>query len=314
MYKSLIIGCGNIGAMYDFENDSIATYAKAFHLDPEIEFEVFDVDLDVSLRIADRYSVRSLSVLSPATFQDYDIVVISASTSAHFQYLSLMLERGPHLVICEKPVDTDISRLAQLRTLYHQANIKVMVNFFRRFQPGFVQLKLEIEDILSGEQCTNIVVKYQRGFHNNASHAFDLLEFIFGATIDLSQASIARLVRDEFENDPTLNMSCVWNGMNVEFIGLAGVHFSHFEIELFFVRKAVLIKDGGNVIERYSASPKSGDFYSKLCLQSKQGRVIENYMVNVIYHAKKLLSQGSLGDNFLQSVNISERILELQGR
>jgi hypothetical protein len=43
MYKALIIGCGNIGALYDFDTGSIASYAKAFHLDPEIEFDVYDM-------------------------------------------------------------------------------------------------------------------------------------------------------------------------------------------------------------------------------------------------------------------------------
>jgi hypothetical protein len=28
MYKALIIGCGNIGAMYDFESESILTQGK----------------------------------------------------------------------------------------------------------------------------------------------------------------------------------------------------------------------------------------------------------------------------------------------
>lgn len=314
MYKALIVGCGNIGAMYDFETESVSTYAKAFHLDSEIEFEVYDIDPKVSLRVAERYGVRCLYELNPKIYRGYDIVVISSSTATHYEYLSLMLEQGPQLVICEKPVDIDRARLEQLLKLYSKSNTKVMVNFFRRFQPGIIRLKQEVESILAEERCTNIVVTYQRGFHNNASHAIDLLEFLFGSMIDLSEAKVNHNVLDEFDTDPTLSGSCVWNGANVQLIGLACAEFTHFEIAIYFARKAVLIKDCGNKIELLSTSAQIGNFYPKLCLQSRQGDVLENYMVNVVSHAKHLLRAEELHDNFLESVSISERILKLQGR
>lgn len=313
MYKALIIGCGNIGALYDFDTGSIASYAKAFHLDPEIEFDVYDIDPDVSRKVAERYRVQSLSEVTAAACRAYDIVVISTSTGTHHEYLSLMLEGGPRLVICEKPVDIDRSRLAQLLERYGRSNTKVMVNFFRRFQPGFIRLKQEIETILSEERCTNIVVTYQRGFHNNASHAVDLLEFLFGAKLDISEARVNHQAQDEFDFDPTMSLSCLWNGANVQFIGLASARFSHFEIALYFVRKAVLLKDGGNEIELLSAPAKSGNYYPKLVLQNRRSGVTENYMVHVAGHAKRLLATEGLGDNFLESVGISDRILELQG-
>ncbi len=300
--------------MYDFETESVSTYAKAFHLDSEIEFEVYDIDTEVSHRVAERYGVRCLHELDPATYQNYDIVVISTPTVTHYHYLSLMLEQGPPLVFCEKPVDINRVRLAQLLQLYRKTNTKVMVNFFRRFQPGIIQLKQEVESILAEERCTNIVVTYQRGFHNNASHAIDLLEFLFGSTIDLSDASVNHNVLDEFDTDPTLSVSCVWNGANVQFIGLTGVEFTHFEIALYFVRKAVLIKDCGNELELLSTSAQIGNFYPKLCLRSRQGGVLENYMMNVVSHAKGMLKAVEPRDNFLESVSISERILKLQGR
>lgn len=314
MYNALIIGCGNIGAMYDFETESISTYAKAFHLDPEIEFEVFDIDPKVSLRVAERYGVRCLHELNLATYQNYDIVVISTSTATHYDYLSRMLKQGPQLVICEKPVDIDPVRLGQLLKLYRKTNTKVMVNFFRRFQPGIIRLKQDIESILNDERCTNIVVTYQRGFHNNASHAIDLLEFLFGTRIDLSEARVNNNVCDEFDTDPTLSVSCAWNGSNVQLIGLACVEFTHFEIALYFSKKAVLLKDCGNEIELLSTSDKIGNFYPKLCLQSRETGVLKNYMVNVVSHSKRMLKDEESRGNFLESVSLSERILKLQGR
>lgn len=313
MYKALIIGCGNIGAMYDFETESISTYAKAFHIDPEIEFEVYDTNPKASIRVAERYGVRCLHDLTPAVYQNYDMVVISTSTATHYEYLSLMLERGPRLVICEKPVVTDRFRLENVLSLYRKSNTKVLVNFFRRFQPGIIQLKEEIDGILIGERCTNIVVTYQRGFHNNASHAVDLLEFLFESVLDFSEVRINHKAFDEFQSDPTMSVPCIWNGANVQFIGLAHAAFSLFDIAIYFNSKAVLLKDGGNEIELLTTTNKTGNFYPKLSVQNRQTGVVENYMVNVVAHAKRLLKKAGCRDNFLESVSISKRILKLQG-
>lgn len=314
MYKALIVGCGNIGALYDFNSGSIATYAKSFHLDTEIEFEVYDKDPKVARKIADRYGVRSLEALYPANYKNYDFIAICTPTSTHYEYLSVMLEQGPKVIICEKPVDVDCARLEGLKELYGKSKCKVMVNYFRRFQPGLIALKRKIEEILEQEPCRDIVVTYQRGFHNNASHAIDLLEFILGSEIDFSEARISNKVYDEFDDDPTLSVSCVWNGINVQIIGLAHVKFTHFDVSLYFSRKAVLLKGCSNEIEIFSTVAESGNFHPKLCLHERQTGVIDNHMVNVVSHAKRLLTEKELPDNFMESVSVSERILKLLGR
>lgn len=300
--------------MYDFDTESILTYAKAFHIDPEIIFEVYDIDPNLSRKVAERYGVRSLDELNPETCKDYDIAAICTPTFTHYEYLSKMLVQGPKLVICEKPVDIDCARLEMTRGLYQKSDSKVMVNFYRRFQPGIIQLKKEIADLFAEERCTNIVVTYQRGFHNNASHAIDLLEYLFGSILDLSEAQINHKAYDEFDTDPTMNVSCVWNGANVQFNGLAHAEFSHFEVAIYFASKAVLLKDGSNEIEFLSTTAKSGKFYPKLNLQSRRTGVIENYMVNVVSHAKRMLQGEEPTSNFLESVSISQRILQLQGK
>ncbi|MDC0309180.1 Gfo/Idh/MocA family oxidoreductase [bacterium] len=314
MYQALIIGCGNIGAMYDFDSKSVLTYAKAFHLDPEIEFEVYDIDPIASQKIAAKYDVQSIRELTPDTFKNYDIVVICTPTGTHHEYLSAMLgQGGVQLVICEKPVDSSRKRLNLLLELYAQSETKVMVNFFRRFQPGTLRLKARIESIQQEERCTNIVITYQRGFHNNASHAIDLLEFLFSSLIDFNEMIINYCAFDEFDIDPTISLSGNWNGTNLQFVGLAQVEFSHFEIAIYFPKRALLLKDGANIIEEYSVQPKSGNYYPKLSLLDRQTGMLDDYMTNGASHAKVLLKVKESRDNFQESVHISERILKLLG-
>jgi len=40
MYKALVIGCRNIGAMYDFEKESILTYTKALIQNGNFEVKI----------------------------------------------------------------------------------------------------------------------------------------------------------------------------------------------------------------------------------------------------------------------------------
>lgn len=44
MLNALIIGVGNIGAMYDIDNEQISTYAKALSMDDDIRFDIFDIN------------------------------------------------------------------------------------------------------------------------------------------------------------------------------------------------------------------------------------------------------------------------------
>lgn len=312
MYKALIIGCGNIGAMYDLNNESVSTYAKAFHLDPEIEFDVYDIDTKISSVIAKHYGVNCLYELGSTTYLKYDLIVISTSTSTHYEYLSKILPLDLRLVICEKPVDIEIDRLEHLIKLYNESKTKVMVNFFRRFLPKNISLKQHLQTLLTEDPCTNIIVTYQRGFHNNASHAIDLLEFLFETNINLSLAQLNHKEFDEFISDPTMSVSCDWNGVNLQFIGLSNVKFSHFEIAIYTGHKAVLLKNGGNEIELLVTSQTCGKFYPQLFSQTMLIGVNENYMINVVSNAKSILNGNKFYDNFVESVSISKRILQLQ--
>ena len=56
MYKALLIGCGNIGAMYDWDNEHVLTHAKAYSKIDEIKVDYFDTNNQQSSMVADRYN------------------------------------------------------------------------------------------------------------------------------------------------------------------------------------------------------------------------------------------------------------------
>ena len=54
--KTILLGCGNIGAMYDIDTDEIKTHAKALSFTPGVDVSVFDEDAAKAHRIALKYN------------------------------------------------------------------------------------------------------------------------------------------------------------------------------------------------------------------------------------------------------------------
>lgn len=310
MIRALIIGCGNIGALYDFDTEGVLTYAKAFQRAGDIAFSVYDPVPEVSHRVSARYQVPSLArwdELSPA---EYDLVVVSSPTPTHHFYLERLFEERPGLVICEKPVDSDPARLRRLADRYRNSGVRVMVNFHRRFQPRMAELRDRVQSLVAREGCLQATVTYQRGFHNNASHAMDLLGFLFGRPFAPSRVQVTQSVCDEFPADPTITAHCQWGGMGVQFIGLAGARFSHFEIALFFPTHVISLKRGGDEVEFFSTPPRIGSFHPALKSDEAWKGVLQNHMLAVVAHARQLLQDRAAPDNFLESVGISQTIVQ----
>ena len=99
--KALLIGCGNIGALYDWESINIKTYAKCLSK-LQINFELYDNDILLARKVATKYKVIALENLNQIRFSSYDLVIISSPTKTHFEYLINIFSDPPNLIICEK--------------------------------------------------------------------------------------------------------------------------------------------------------------------------------------------------------------------
>jgi Predicted dehydrogenases and related proteins len=84
--------------------------------------------------------------MRPATLArpDVDAVVIGTPTDTHVD-LMLAAARGGKAVLCEKPVDLDISRADAAAAEIAKLGAKVMVAFNRRFDPSAAALKRAID-------------------------------------------------------------------------------------------------------------------------------------------------------------------------
>lgn len=312
MYKALLAGCGNIGAMYDWNNDHVLTHAKAFYASGLVETAYFDVNKKQAAKVAERYKGRIIEDFDKELDNTrFDIFSICAPTSLHFKLLCKAFQNRIPLIICEKPVSTELEELELLANLYADSGSKVLVNYIRRFQPSFHKLKNYIAAIPETELLTNVSIRYQRGFINNCSHAFDLLQFLFQKPFAPADFIINRKDFDHFQNDPTVSGYCEWLGANMSILGLQNVSFSHFEIDLYFKHRKVQIRDAGNQISFFTAI-ESEPNYSPLVIDDSMTmqHSIEDYMIPVVVKAISILENQS-GDNFIEAVELNKTILNI---
>lgn len=312
MYKALLAGCGNIGAMYDWNNDHVLTHAKAFFASGLVETAYFDVIKEQAAKVAERYKGRFVHDLDKELNNTrFDIFSICTPTNLHFKLLCKAFQNKIPVIICEKPVSADLQELELLANLYADSGSKVLVNYIRRFQPAFQNLKNFIAALPETELLTNVSIRYQRGFINNCSHAFDLLQFLFQKPFVPADFIINRKVFDHFQNDPTVSGSCDWLGANMSILGLQNVSFSHFEIDLYFKYRKIQIREAGNQISFFTAVAFEPNF-SPLVIDDTltMPHSIADYMIPVAAKAIGLLENQS-DDNFMEAIELNKTMLNI---
>ena len=307
--ETLVIGCGNIGALYDLQSNEILTHAKAYASNSSYGLTVFDNDFERAEYIGKIH--RCSIIFDINDISKFKLISICTPTFTHFELLKKALVNKTPVIICEKPISNNHKELDYLKEYYSIVSSKVIVNYFRRFHPSFKSLKNKIRELESKDKILNITIKYQKGFLNNCSHAIDLIEYLLGKNINFHDFVISNLVYDFFSDDPTLSALGTSENICYSIVGLPNINYSFFEVEIFFERNAIRIIDSGNKIEFYKSKynklffePLKFDFENSLenCMKDRMKFVIESA-------TEMLLNDQE--DNFLTSIDLNLRMLNV---
>jgi myo-inositol 2-dehydrogenase/D-chiro-inositol 1-dehydrogenase len=136
MIRIAMLGAGRIGKIH----------ARNVAANPRCRLvAVADAIADSARSLAESLGADS-STDAAATLArpDVDAVVIGTPTDTHVD-LMLAAARGGKAVLCEKPVDLDISRADAAAAEIAKLGAKVMVAFNRRFDPSAAALKRAID-------------------------------------------------------------------------------------------------------------------------------------------------------------------------
>jgi hypothetical protein len=98
-----------------------------------------------------------------------------------------------------------------------------------------------------------------------------------------------------------------WNGSALSILGLPNVQFSLFEIDFFFERSAIRLRDRGETIE-FADSNEPSDYYAPLASKKISQGNLQEPLKNLYRHVRQMIRNPELPDNFEESLNLTEWI------
>jgi myo-inositol 2-dehydrogenase / D-chiro-inositol 1-dehydrogenase len=139
MQRFALLGAGFIGSVH----------AANLAANPDIEFTyVYDVDHGRAEALAEKNGAQPVTDLAQVFDPDrIDAVFIASSTNTHAENLRRAADAGV-AALCEKPIDLDLGHAVDVVAYATDRNARAMVNFNRRFDRDYAELKHVVD---SGE-------------------------------------------------------------------------------------------------------------------------------------------------------------------
>tara|TARA_Y100000996_G_C22477235_1_gene624693 strand:- start:181 stop:1113 length:933 start_codon:yes stop_codon:yes gene_type:complete len=304
MIKAALIGCGRIG--YSFEKDKISgdslSHFHELNKNEDIQLEaVVDSEFETIQHISNKYKIR--------TYRDHqelikshnlDLIVIATPDETHFDIAIDVLKNSPKLVFIEKPLAKNTEQVNNIINLYKKNNIKIMVNFSRRFFDPFMTWKEMISN--SSLVIKNIILKYTGTLIHNGIHFLDLMIYFFGrpdSTISLSN-------NKEY---PTFELNYSKFSFKVLFIGLGNLSASIEEIDIIHENGRFKVNNTGISSYVISSDPNYKGFKifgNKKVVVDNSSKAIKNAYNNIvdsIQNGASLISPGSDSNLSMEIVN-----------
>lgn len=251
MFRTLIIGLGNIGFKYDKDlnrNEYILSHASAITSSDDFEL-VGGVDPLFENRedFSKLYSAPVFESIESALDEiQPDVVIISSPTDYHLENIQDVLnEYQPKVILCEKPLARNTEEGEKILALCQKNNVSLFLNYMRRSDPGVQEIKKRIQ---SGEFGTFFKgnVWYSKGFVHNGSHMFNLVESWLG---NMNSFKIINLGRDYPGYGPEPDVWVQFENGSVVFQSAWEEHYSHYVLELVSDKGRLRFERSGSVIE-----------------------------------------------------------------
>lgn len=197
-YKVCIVGLGRIACLLedDRKREKPCTHIGAYNL-----FKNFKVvaGCDINLKRCEyfkkRWKVQKLytDYRKMIEIEKPDILSVCTWTDSHPEITIFASEYGVKLIICEKPIATDLKQAQRMIEVCRKNNTHLLINHGRRWDGKYIKTKQMISDNVIGEIRTVIcnvltnVPSGKRSFEidrssllHDGTHLCDILRFLFG--------------------------------------------------------------------------------------------------------------------------------------
>ena len=277
MFNCAIVGCGKIGVSFDSPNDnSIRTHLKSYIDNKECKLvAVCDPNLKKVKQVSSNWKkIKSYTSLEKLLEENsIDVLSICSPTEKHFENFSLACKAGVKKIWLEKPSAENSNLIEKMIQIKNEFGVNVFVNYFRRYDPSFIELKNELADI---GNLVSISGLYTKGLRNNVSHLIDLLICLVGPIKNQNLTT-------DFEGMkfPSASFNLSFKNIDANIKSLNYKNFEMFELDIIGSSGRVVINDSGRNIDFYKIS-KSEDYpeYEILKLSKRLKFNSNNFMKN----------------------------------
>ena len=255
---ALLVGAGNIGALYDINSESDAeplTHLSALTKSQQIGWiDVLETNPNhvhrIKLNQKIRYCFASLAELE-AHADDYKIACIATPSGTHFSILRALNKSAIKIghVLCEKPLFARAMEFRSQALDIKQMKFPVTVNYPRTWSTDNTGL-LDVAAKHDLGACISAVASYGKGLKNNGSHMINLLVQLFDGVPEVT--SVGRCCVNDLNQDPSMSFGLIINGHEIAVMATSSQSFSLFEVDLRFEHGRIILKDGGRVIDCYT--------------------------------------------------------------
>lgn len=196
-----IIGCGNIGILYDYKNPKkLLTYYSVINSNKFYKL-VAVCDLNkkkkklISRHINFFTNLKKMFISSPGV----NVAIVSSSTASHYRVLMQTIKSKVQYIICEKPFVLDIKKAKKIIKLIKKRKKKIIINYSRRFSPEVIYLVSKIKNNFFGN-VERVSITTSRGLINNGCHYIDLIRMIFGDDINVLDKDLykSKYIKNDF--------------------------------------------------------------------------------------------------------------------
>lgn len=198
-----VIGTGRIGRLHV---SNLVNLVK----DAEV-VAVADPYIDAAREWLDVYNIPLVTkdYKEVLASKDVDAVLIASSTDTHAE-ISIAAAKAGKQILCEKPVDSDISRIKEVIAEVEKAGVLFQVGFNRRFDHNFKRVADLVKEGTIGDPHIIKIssrdpapppvsyIKVSGGLFNDMMiHDFDMVRYLSGSEVVEVTAKAAVLVDEE---------------------------------------------------------------------------------------------------------------------
>lgn len=262
MYKGIIVGCGNIGALLeaDEKRPKPRTHASALLGNPKTSLAALvDVSEENLKKAGTFFSAvpiytdlkKCLAEIRP------DIAIVATDSASHASVIVQCAESGVPMIIGEKPVAHSIRDALKINATIKKHGTVFVLNYQRRLFPLFREAREMIRGGSLGA-IQQVTCYYSNGAHNNTGHTIDALLFLLGEKIATTQGVINKRNTTHPLNDPNIDGILITeSGITVTLQSFDQKYFGIHEICMFGDKSAAILFEYGYALNIVPLKPSN---------------------------------------------------------